>query len=281
MRNLLNFLIKYNSTVLFIVLEIIAITMLVRGNNYQSSVYFTSAGNMAGAVCEAWHEVTGYFGLRSVNRDLTARNAALLMENERLKDLLSQTDTTLLMEARRQVSESGYKFLGANVVNNSVSKLNNFITIDKGRTEGVTEEAGVISGTGVVGIVYIVGDHHSIVLPVLNPNSSISCKIKRTSYIGFLNWEGGAVDCAVLKDMPRHSEFTLGDTVVTSGHSAVFPEGVPVGTVDDMKESDDGLTYLLRIRLFTDFARLNDVVVVDSQAREGQKKLNERVKLTK
>ena len=279
MRNLLNFLIKYNGTVLFLILELVSLTLLVRGNNYQSSVYFTSAGRMTGAVCDVWHEVTGYFGLRSVNSALTSRNAELMMENERLKSYISEHDSTMLDEISVHENIEGYKLISARVVNNSVSKLNNLITIDKGLTDGVKEEAGVVSGTGVVGIVYIAGDHHSIVLPVLNPNSSISCKIKRTSYFGFLKWDGGAVDYAILEDMPRHSEFTLGDTIVTSGHSAVFPEGVPVGTVDDMKDSDDGLSYLLRIKLFTDFARLNDVVVIDDQNREQQKALAEKVRL--
>ena len=117
---------------------------------------------------------------------------------------------------------------------------------------------------GVVGIIYLTGANHSIVLPVLNSQSNISCKIKRTSYFGILKWEGGSSQYAYVKDMPRHSEFTLGDTIVTSGYSAVFPAGIPVGIIDDMKDSHDGLSYLLKVKLFTDFAKLNDVQVISS-----------------
>ena len=279
MRNLLNFLIKYNGTLLFLLLQIISLSILVRNNNYQSSVYFTSAGRMAGTICEAWNEVTGYFGLRSVNNALTSRNVQLMIENERLKEYISQHDSTALKQLGNLDHMSGCDLIQARVVNNSLSRQNNLITIDKGTADGVQEESGVICGTGVVGIVYLAGSHHSIVIPILNPNSSISCKVKRTSYFGFLKWEGGAVDYAILEDMPRHSEFTLGDTIVTSGHSAIFPEDVPVGIVDDMKDSDDGLSYLLRIKLFTDFARLDDVVVVNDKSRVRQKELSEKVRL--
>ena len=119
--------------------------------------------------------------------------------------------------------------------------------------------------------------HHAIVLPVLNSKSSISCKIKRTSYFGFLKWEGGSSQYAYVKDMPRHSEFSLGDTIVTSGHSAVFPAGIPVGTVDDMEDSHDGLSYLLKVKLFTDFARLNNVRVLGSFNGTEQAQLEDSI----
>ena len=277
MRNLLNFLIKYNTAMLFLVLEIVSITLLMRGNKYQSSVYMTSANQLAGNIYGAWDKVTGYFALRSANNDLTVRNAELIMENERLRNIISENDSSLINAAKRQVNTKDYNIVGARVVNNSVLKQNNLITINKGSYDGVLEESGVISGTGVVGIVYVVGKHNSIVLPVLNPNSSISCKIKRTSYLGFLNWNGESANHAVLKDMPRHSLFELGDTIVTSGHSAVFPEGVPVGVITEAEESRDGLSYILDIKMFTDFARLQDVVVIDKKERVEQKALSKKV----
>ena len=103
---------------------------------------------------------------------------------------------------------------------------------------------GVVDGNGVVGIVYLTSPHYSIVIPVLNSKSSISCKIKNSDYFGFLKWDGGSSEYAIVKDMPRHSLFSIGDTVVSSGHSAVFPAGIPVGTVEDMEDSHDGLSSL-------------------------------------
>ena len=113
---------------------------------------------------------------------------------------------------------------------------------------------------------------------MLNTKSSISCKINRTDYFGTLKWEGGSSQYAWVKDIPRYSEFTLGDTVVTSGHSAVFPEGIPVGVVDDMADSHDGLSYRLKVRLFTDFARLNDVSVIRAKVGAEQAALENNVK---
>lgn len=252
MRNLLNFLLKYNHWFLFVLLEVISLTLLFRFNNYQGSAFFTSANYLAGIVYEASSQVTRYFGLTEVNKDLTARNVELEIEVERLSQALEQytQDTTGVANLRKEALKD-YVLYDARVVNNSITHPNNFITIDKGEADGIRPEMGVVCGNGVVGIVYLTGKHHAIVLPVLNSKSSISCKIKRTSYFGFLKWEGGSSQYAYVKDMPRHSEFSLGDTIVTSGHSAVFPAGIPVGTVDDMEDSHDGLSYLLKVKLLS------------------------------
>ena len=254
MRNLLNFLLKYNHWFLFVLLEVISLTLLFRFNNYQGSAFFTSANYLAGIVYEASSQVTRYFGLTEVNKDLTTRNVELEIEVERLSQALEQytQDTTGVANLRKEALKD-YVLYDARVVNNSITHPNNFITIDKGEADGIRPEMGVVCGNGVVGIVYLTGKHHAIVLPVLNSKSSISCKIKRTSYFGFLKWEGGSSQYAYVKDMPRHSEFSLGDTIVTSGHSAVFPAGIPVGTVDDMEDSHDGLSYLLKVKLAHSF----------------------------
>ena len=264
MRNLLNFLLKYDYWLLFIFLEAVSFTLLFRFNNYQGSVYFTSANWVTGCVDEAVNEITSYFGLRSVNRDLVNRNVELELEVKRLKDALWEygRDTTVVP---------------ARVVNNSTTRSNNFITIDKGRTDSISAEMGVLSGNSIVGIVYQASAHYALVLPILNSKSSISCKIRRTDYFGVLKWEGGSSRYAWLEDIPRHSEFSLGDTIVTSGHSAVFPEGIPVGTVDDRIDSEDGLSYLLKVRLFTDFARLTDVSVVRYSGRAEQAALEDSI----
>ena len=278
MRNLLNFLLKYNHWFLFVLLEVISLTLLFRFNNYQGSAFFTSANYLAGIVYEASSQVTRYFGLTEVNKDLTARNVELEIEVERLSQALEQytQDTTGVANLRKEALKD-YVLYDARVVNNSITHPNNFITIDKGEADGIRPEMGVVCGNGVVGIVYLTGKHHAIVLPVLNSKSSISCKIKRTSYFGFLKWEGGSSQYAYVKDMPRHSEFSLGDTIVTSGHSAVFPAGIPVGTVDDMEDSHAGQSYLLKVKLFTDFARLNNVRVLGSFNGTEQAQLEDSI----
>ncbi len=279
MRNLLDFFLKYNNWFLFILLEVISFALLFRFNNYQGSVFFTSSNYMAGAVYETANSVTGYFHLKAINDDLAQKNVELELQMERLLEKLTElTHDSSGIERMRKESLSGYDIFKAKVVNNTLTHADNYITLDKGEKDGIRSEMGVVDGNGVVGIVYMTSDHYSVVIPVLNSKSSISCKIKNSDYFGFLKWDGGASNYATVKDMPRHSLFSLGDTIVTSGHSAVFPSGIPVGTVEDISDSHDGLSYLLKVRLFTDFGKLNDVRVIAKKTQEEQLRLEKRVK---
>lgn len=282
MRNLLNFLLKYNYWFLFILLEVISFALLFRFNSYQGSTFFTSSNRMAGAVYDIANNVTGYFHLRTINDELVQKNVELELQLEALRVALTEvTADSSGIERMKQDALQGYDIFKASVINNSVTHANNYITIDKGNVDGIRSEMGVVNGSGVVGIVYLTSAHYSIVIPVLNSKSSISCKIKSSDYFGFLKWDGGASEYAYVKDMPRHSLFSLGDTIVTSGHSAVFPSGIPVGTVDDIADSHDGLSYLLRVKLFTDFARLNDVRVIAQKGQEEQLELEKQIKTNK
>ena len=279
MRNLLDFFLKYNNWFLFILLEVISFALLFRFNNYQGSVFFTSSNYMAGAVYETANSVTGYFHLKAINDDLAQKNVELELQMERLLEKLTElTHDSSGIERMRKESLSGYDIFKAKVVNKTLTHADNYITLDKGEKDGIRSEMGVVDGNGVVGIVYMTSDHYSVVIPVLNSKSSISCKIKNSDYFGFLKWDGGASNYATVKDMPRHSLFSLGDTIVTSGHSAVVPSGIPVGTVEDISDSHDGLSYLLKVRLFTDFGKLNDVRVIAKKTQEEQLRFQKRVK---
>ena len=279
MRNLLNFFLKYNYWFLFILLEVISFALLFRFNNYQGSAFFTSSNQVAGMVYEAANNVTGYFHLKSINDDLVQENVELELQIERLRSVLMElTADSVGIEKVKADALKGYDIYRANVINNSLTHVDNYITLDKGENDGIRPEMGVINGSGVVGIVYHTSANYSVVIPVLNSKSSISCKIKRSDYFGFLKWEGGSSEYATVKDMPRHSLFSLGDTIVTSGHSAVFPGGIPIGTVEDISDSHDGLSYLLKVKLFTDFGRLNDVRVIAQKGQEEQIELEQKVK---
>lgn len=279
MRNLLNFLLKYNYCFLFILLELISFVLLFRFNHYQGSVFFTSSNKLAGSVYEAANQVTGYFHLKSINDDLVQKNVELELQMEYLrKALADMIGDSMSVEQLKKDALSGYDMYKARVINNSLTHIDNYITIDKGEKDGIRSEMGVVNGNGIVGIVYLTSDNYSIVIPVLNSKSNISCKIKKSDYFGFLKWEGGSSKYAIVKDMPRHSLFSLGDTVVTSGHSAVFPGGIPVGTIEEITDSQDGLSYQLKVKLFTDFARLNDVRVIVRKGQEEQIKLEQKLK---
>ncbi|MGL5938486.1 MAG: rod shape-determining protein MreC [Phocaeicola sp.] len=278
MKHLLHFLLKYNHWIFFLLLEGVSLFLFVRFNRYQSSTFFTSSNYVVGSLYEWQNDITQYFNLRSLNDKLVQRNVELEIETECLrKELINMTADSSAVERLKRESLGNYQIRKANVINNSITKSDNYITIDKGEKEGIRPEMGVITGSGIVGIVYLTSDHYALVLPVLNTKSSISCKIKNSEYFGFLKWEGGSSQFAYVKDLPRHSLFSLGDTIITSGHSAVFPSGIPIGRVSEMSDSHDGLSYLLKIELFTDFACLNDVRVISTNKREEQTKLEKAI----
>lgn len=276
MRNLLNFLIKYNYWFLFLLLEVTSFVLLFRFNHYQQSVFFTSANGAAGKVYEWSGAVTSYFHLKSVNEDLLDRNMLLEQRVAQLeKYLLDRGADSLKLNSLDHMAAGDYRIFKANVIKNSLMMADNYITLDAGEEAGIRQDMGVVDANGVVGIVYKTSPHYSLVLPLLNSKSSISCKIVGSDYFGYLKWEGGDSRFAYLKDLPRHAEFNLGDTVVTSGYSAVFPAGVMVGTVDDMQDSHDGLSYLLKIKLATDFGKVGNVRVIARSGQEEQKKLED------
>lgn len=276
MHNLTEFLAKHNHWFVFLVLEVVSMVLLFRYNSYQGSVWFSSANAVTGKVYEWDSAVESYFSLSSVNSQLTQRNVLLEQQVRALNDSiahLTHSQETAVERLARMTPFQGCKLLPAQVVTNMVNRYNNLITIDKGAADGVKRDMGVVCGMGVVGIVYLVSEHYSIVIPVLNGHSNISCTIQGRGYFGYLRWRGGSSQLAYLEDVPRHAHFKLGDYVVTSGYSSVFPSGVMVGKVLHVFNSADGLSYRVQVKLSTDFARLRDVCLVDDSA------LQERIDL--
>lgn len=267
MRNLLEFLAKYNHWFVFLILEVVSMVLLFQYNSYQGSAWFSSANAVTGKLYEWDANVETFFSLTKVNQELTQRNAYLEQEVQKLSDsLVSVTKDSSIYHRDQFALLRNYRLIPAKVVANSVDKPGNLMTIDKGSADGIHKDMGVISGTGVVGIVYLMAEHYAIVIPVLNTKSNISCMIQNRGYFGYLRWKGGVSDLAYLEEVPRHAHFKLGDYVVTSGYSAVFPPGVRVGRILHVFNSADGLSYRVQLRLSTDFARLRDVCVIDDAA---------------
>lgn len=267
MRNLLEFLAKYNHWFVFLILEVVSMVLLFQYNSYQGSAWFSSANAVTGKLYEWDANVETFFSLTKVNQELTQRNAYLEQEVQKLSDsLVSVTKDSSIYHRDQFALLRNYRLIPAKVVANSVDKPGNLMTIDKGSADGIHKDMGVISGTGVVGIVYLVAEHYAIVIPVLNTKSNISCMIQNRGYFGYLRWKGGVSDLAYLEEVPRHAHFKLGDYVVTSGYSAVFPPGVRAGRILHVFNSADGLSYRVQLRLSTDFARLRDVCVIEDAA---------------
>ena len=162
-----------------------------------------------------------------------------------------------------------FDFIVAHVINNSISHPFNYLTINKGSSDGIKPELGVIDRNGVVGIVSTTGAHSARVISLLNPHFRLSCKIKRSDYFGSLVWDGANPSQALLEELPRHTVFEPGDTIVTSGYSAVFPSGLPVGVIIGADTDRNQNFFTLRVRLLADFTTLGNVqVVINNQAEE-------------
>ena len=254
---------------------VVSVILLVRSNPFHQTIYLTSANSVSATVYDWYESVAGYLNLRENNEDLNRRNAELQAEVEMLKRQIQMlgnqitADTLKLPEPLRD-----YDFIVANVVKNSVMKPNNYITLNRGANDGIRPEMGVIDQNGVVGVVNVVGPNSARVISLLNPNFRLSCKVKGNESFGSLVWDGKDPQHAVLEELPRHTVYSAGDTIVTSGYSAVFPPDIPVGIVESsMGSSNTDNLFTLRVKLFTDFVSLHNVQVVVNYMADEYKTL--------
>lgn len=266
MRNLLNFLARYSSWFVFTFYAVLSCCLLFQSNPYQHHVFLTSAGAISTGVYEVTNNVTGYFSLRSINEDLQRQTALLQGEVLQLKDQLRQFREDSL---QRQVNAADtarikYNFIIGSVINNSIHNPYNYITINKGLADGVRPEMGVLDQNGVVGVVNVVTPHYARIISLLNPNFRLSCKLRGSDTFGSLVWDGTNPRTALLEELPKHTQFKRGDTIVTSGYSAMFPEGIPVGIIEGSWRGDDDNFFTLRIKLLTDFTALSTVKVISN-----------------
>ncbi|MDE6409505.1 MAG: rod shape-determining protein MreC [Muribaculaceae bacterium] len=262
MKNLLNFIMRYSAWFVFAFYVIISLLLLVTGNNYQRSVYLTSANIVTGSVYKGASQVSGYFNLRSINRDLQANNALLQNEVLNLKNQLAQY-RVLASDSLLPITYSDrFGYVAAAVINNNTSHPKNFFTIDKGSKDGIKSGMGVVDHNGITGIVNVTGPHMSRVISLLNETQHFSVKLKGTEFIGSLCWKGGDPTIGYVEEIPRHAEYNLGDTIVTSGYSTTFPEGIPVGKVLARVKSGDDSFFTLKVKLASDFRSLSTVRVI-------------------
>ena len=264
MQNLLDFLRRWNFAFVFVVLEAVSLSLLFHYNTYQSGAWLTAANGFIALVEDTRTSVEQFFNLRVLNRRLTEENATLQLElndlREELRDLRKKPGVTERAMAGRL---ERFKLVEARVVSNSMRDRNNFLVINKGSSDGVTPEMGVVGGGGVVGVVYRTGPHFSLVMPLINPRSSVSCRLRGEGYFGYLQWENdNDATTAYLEEIPRHVRVKKGSIIETSGFSAIFPPGLFVGRVTDVKFSEDAQSYRLNVKLGTDFARIRDVMVI-------------------
>lgn len=280
MRNLLGFLIKISPLLLFIIFETVAVVLMVQRSKYHSYAIISTSNSVSGGLLDASNSVSSYFSLSSANEHLSEENSQLKNEIDLLERRLSEYIDSATVKALRDSLQFGSKSLihiPAKVIGNSVNKLDNFITLDKGESDGVMPDMGVICSQGVVGIVSTVSEHYCVVLPIINSMSRISCRLDSSKVIGSLVWNGLNPSYANLIEVPRHVTVTVGEKIYTSGFSYVFPEGVPVGEVAEAELKDSDSFYRIKVRLSTSFYSLSYVDVISFGDSEELKKLQKDI----
>lgn len=273
MGKLIDLLKKYDYVVVFVLLVAASFVLMSRTSYYQRSKLVAWAGGVAGRWYEGVHNVSGYFGLKGENDRLAAENARL---RARLAEsYISYTDS--VFSIADTVYHQCYDYTEASVIKNSWSGQNNYIMIGKGRRHGLEPDMAVISPDGIVGVVMSTTRNFATVMPVLHSDSRNSVKLKRTGINGSLVWDGKDYRYAQVLDVPTTHPFIAGDTVVTSGLAGDFPEGIPVGYVESADTLKGSGFYKLRIRLATDFNKLDHVYVINNMFRKEQEELLEKL----
>lgn len=271
MRNLIRFLSKNSLVFIFLFLEFIAFLLLVQNNNYQNSKFFNSSNFLIGNLYSTINNVNDYFNLKSVNAELAEQNARL--QNQSIKSFTKVFGTTV--EINDTSYHQKYLYTSAKVVNTTTNKRNNYITLDKGKINGIEAGMGVVSGNGVIGTVKNVSDNFCSVMSVLHEKNAVSAKIKNSEYFGSLVWELGDYREAKLKEIPNHAKLHIGDTIITSGYSTIYPEGIKVGFIKDFELYEGSNFYEITVALSVDYKKLSHVFIVKNTMKEEQKKLEE------
>ncbi|MGV3504425.1 MAG: rod shape-determining protein MreC [Adhaeribacter sp.] len=296
MRNLFAFIFRYRGFLVFLLLEIFCGYLIVQNNNYQGAAFYNSANMYAGRVLEFQSEVSDYFRLIEVNR-------ALVDENRRLQESLSAVMTSGKLEQRPGAPDSTYRvkpdsamlarqrldttglvrnfrFIPGKVIKNSIRLVNNHLLLNIGEADGVKPGMGVVSSSGVIGQVKTTSAHYATVTSLLHSRTSMSAKIKRTNTLGTIKWDGSDYLRANLDFIPRHIQVRKGDTVMTSGYNAIFPEGVMIGRITSVAKESDQSFYTIRVRLAPDFANLSYVYVIQNTGGPERQALESKSGIT-
>jgi rod shape-determining protein MreC len=263
MRNLLRFIVQHHFLILFLLIESFSLFLLFNANPYQKVRFYSLSHAISGRMSTRVENLKDYLSLRNENRALAEENARLY---NRLGSSFSREipDSVYIGDSVRPVK---YFYVTAKVVNNTVNKQFNYITLDKGSKSGVKPEMAVIGSDGIVGIVKSVSENYSSVLSVINRDFMVSARIKSNGYFGPLSWNGNNTEYATLVDIPHHVKITPGDTVITSGFGGVFPEGHHIGVIVD-SHLKGGNYYVIRVKLSTDFRKLNYVQIIKNYSKK-------------
>ena len=268
MKEIIKLILKYHFTIIFILLEIVSFSLIIRHNEYQRAIFSESASTLFGNISSTITSIKDYFRLKEMNESLANENILLKNRLEKYEFLRD----TIIHGTVVQDSIPVYEYIGAKQVNATYNRTKNYITLNQGRKNGLQKEMAGCTPEGIVGLIQDLSDHFAVVIPLINVDSRISAKIKKNNYYGSLQWDGNDYAYSYLNDIPYHVEVNAGDTIVTSGLSKIFPEGIVVGYVESVdKETANFLK--IKVKLAVDFKRINHVYVILNNKKNEQTSL--------
>ena len=265
MRNLIRIIIKYHFFLLFLIFEAFALFLSIKHSNVKTQAFITSANTVSGFFNKQFSGISNYFSLNKTNKKL-------LQENEEMQNKLSKINS-LIEKSSSEIKDSKFTYQMAEIIKNSISRTNNFLTIDKGYKDGIKQDMAVISSDGIIGITAKVSKYFTTVISILNSKLKISGKLNRTNYYGSVYWEAGDHRYVILSEIPNHVEVNIGDKVVTSGYSAIFPEGIPIGVVYKISDVKENNFLKIQVKLNPDFKNLRYIYIVENSKRDEQLEL--------
>ena len=257
MQNLIRFFRMYNVLIIFLLLQAYSINLYLNNNSFQNTLVINNVNNYKGKLYSISNNISDYFSLKDINK-------LLLEENNKLHNLLSSQKSNFSQNEKKM------KFISGKIVNNSVHKRNNFITLNKGKKHGIITGMGVICESGVLGIVHSTTENYCLIISILNKESAISISLKRQNNYGSLKWNGFNYKKANIESIPNHVKIQLGDTIITNGYSTIFPAGINIGTIDYFKKNDKTGNQDITINLFTDFNNIKYAYIVSSEQSKEQ-----------
>lgn len=261
MHNLLRFIKINHFLLIFILIETISISLLLNNNKYQSNKVISLTTEYTGVIFDYKNSISDYIGLKKTNEFLIEENAKLLSIIEKQE----------YYPKKELVESNNFNYYPAKVINKSIFKRNNFLTINKGTEDGVNEGMGVITEKGVIGVIYSVSENYALVLSFLHSKSAVGIFLKKNMQTGILKWEGFDYQTAYIDDLPIHVPIEIGDTIITNSYSNIFPEGISIGKIKNFEKILESGFYKIYIKLFEDFNNLKYVYVVDKNGIKEQK----------
>lgn len=271
MQQIINFIIRNKTFLLFLLLFGISLTLTIQSHSYHRSKFINSANSLSGGVYGTFNSIGKYFNLKE-------QNEILAEENKQLRNLLfnaQKNEDSIYVDS--SFAEGHYKVITAEVYKNSYALTDNYLTINKGRNDSVKQDFGVISSKGIIGIIDNTSNSYATVLSILNTNSRINAKIKATNHLGTLEWNGLSPHIAQLVDVSKFAPVKLGDTIETGGQSAIFPKGIGIGIVEKFETDISGDTYNIEVKLFNDMTNLGTVYIIENLDKDEIKTLENTV----